>query len=90
MKLLRLFTAELSVPPMKLLTMAGLAGLSNALILAIINMASENASKDSISFQYVALFFIVISIYIITQRFIMITSTTEVEEIIHNLLIRSG
>ena len=44
MMLLRLFIQELSVSPWKLITIAGLAGLSNALVLAIINIAAEHAT----------------------------------------------
>jgi putative pyoverdin transport system ATP-binding/permease protein len=88
MKLLRIFVAELSVSPWKLLGIAGLAGLSNALILAVINGAAEHATESNVNLRYVGMFFIALAVYVIAQRFIMVTSTTEVEHIIHRLRTR--
>ena len=88
MKLMRIFIAELSVSPWKLISLAALAGISNALILAIINIAAEHASESALNLRYVAMFFIAMAVYFITQRYIMVTSTTEVEHIIHRLRAR--
>jgi len=88
MQLYRIFLAELSVSPMKLFLIACLAGLSNAGVLAIINTAAEHASEQNLSLRYVAMFFIAMATYFIAQRYIMVTSTTEVELIIHRLRAR--
>jgi len=67
--------------------MAALAGVSNALILAIVNVAASNVSTDGVSLRMLAMFVSAMGIYAASQRYIMITSATEVENIIHRIRI---
>lgn len=82
--LLALLRRETSVPIRKLLFMAGLAGLSNALVLAIINSAAQSVSADP-DLRDMLMFLAVIGIYMISQRFMMRVSAEEVERVIHRL-----
>jgi len=64
------------------------AGLANAGVLAIINAAAENASNEAANDRYLALFAIAIGLYVFSQRFILITSITEVERILGGIRVR--
>lgn len=88
MQLIRNFLSELSVRPAKLISIAALAGIGNAGILAIINTAAEHASESSAGPRYAALFIIALGIYFVAQRYLMVTTTAEVESLIHRLRTR--
>ncbi len=88
MNLLKLFHKEFSGNLWLFLSISALAGSSNAVILAVINIAAGHASETSASFRYLLLFLAAIAVYITAQRHIMVTSTKEVERIIHK--IRTG
>ena len=65
-----------------------LAGLSNAVLLAIINAAAENARNEQANGRYLAMFAITIGLYILTQRHILFTSIREVERLLHDIRVR--
>jgi putative ATP-binding cassette transporter len=86
-----------TVPLSRVIAVAGIAGLSNALLLMIINAASHSATDDgsrTVMFrllgseitlsigQLFLLFAIVITCYILTQRYILRVASSEVEKII--------
>src|SRR5216684_205890 len=81
--------AESDVSLLKLLGMAALSGFSNALLLAIINAAAQaaGAQQGPSTFLFVS-FVVTILIFILSQRFILRISSTEVERMIGNLRIR--
>lgn len=85
MKLLGLVRRDSTLPLGKVLFMASLAGLSNASVLAIINVAAEQAANQSQSFRYLVLFALAILIYILSQKYILFTTTAEVEAILHRI-----
>ncbi len=64
------------------------SGLANAGLLAIINAAAENASNQAANDRLLALFAITIGLYVFAQRFILITSITEVERILGGIRVR--
>jgi putative ATP-binding cassette transporter len=64
------------------------AGFANAGLLAIINTAAENASNQAANARYLALFGITIGLYVVAQRFILVTSITEVERILGGIRVR--
>lgn len=66
----------------KLLGMAALTGLSNAVIIALINVASENVEQDPINFRYLVLFLIGIVLFIISQRYIFRQTSKIFENIV--------
>jgi len=65
-----------------------LAGLSNAVLLAIINAAAENARNADANGRFLAMFVIAITLYIVTQRHILFTSIREVEKLLHDIRVR--
>src|SRR6266851_10483688 len=84
-----LLKAESDLHLVKLLGMATLSGFSNALLLAIINAAAQaaGAQQGPSTFLFVS-FVVTILIFILSQRFILRISSTEVERMIGNLRIR--
>src|SRR5690348_4609842 len=72
----------------KLLVLTTISGLANAAVLSLINIAAQNAASGEKSHRYLLLFIIVMVIYIITQKYIMVTTTSEVEQILHRIRIR--
>jgi ABC-type siderophore export system fused ATPase/permease subunit len=97
MKLWEFLRSHSTVPLPRVIAMAGIAGLSNALLLMIINAASHAARDDGsrtvmstllgseitlATGQLFLLFAIVITSYILTQRYILHVASAEVEKII--------
>jgi len=86
MAILSMLRTEVRTSPLKVGSMAALAGISSALILAIVNIVGSNATTtDGVSLRLLGLFSLAIGIYAAAQRYIMITSATEVENIIHRI-----
>jgi|AGTN01.1.fsa_nt_gi cyclic peptide transporter len=85
MTILKMIQAEARTKPYKIAAMAALAGVSNALILAIINVAASDVSMGGVSIRMVVMFALAMGLYALSQRYIMIASATEVENIIHRI-----
>jgi len=88
MKLFELFRRESTTSVGTLVFVAGLAGISNALVLAIINAAAEQASEDKASTRSLFLFALTLGIYATSQWYLMRTAATEVEKILDRLRVR--
>ncbi len=88
MNLIALLRREsmLSIP--RLLFLAGIAGISNAGILAIINSAVTDASNQEHNVQKGILFLIVITIYFVAQRYVMISAISEIELVLARIRVR--
>ena len=69
----------------ELLVLIGVSGLTQALLLAIINVAAENASNAAANGRYLAMFSVAIAAFILTQRHILLTSVLEVERVLHRI-----
>lgn len=67
---------------------AALAGLANALVLAVINTAAQHAEDGGAGFRFLAMFGIALALYVVGQRYIMTTSTREMETVLHRLRCR--
>ncbi len=81
--------AESDVSLLKLLGMAALSGFSNALLLAIINAAAQAAGAQQWpSTSLFVSFVVTILLFILSQRFILRISSTEIERMIGNLRVR--
>jgi putative pyoverdin transport system ATP-binding/permease protein len=72
----------------RLIFMSGLAGISNAAILAAINSAAQASSDSKPSIWAAALFVIGLFIFIKTQHYVLIATTVEIEAIIHSVRVR--
>ncbi len=82
--LLNFFRRESRLSTREVVLFTGAAGLSNALILGVINAAAENVSQgQNASIRYLLMFLLVLGIYNVSQRYIFIVTTEEVERIIH-------
>lgn len=68
-----------------LVGMAALSGLANAALLATINAAADNSANDAANGRFLALFVIVVLIFLRSQRYILLTSGAEVERILDEI-----
>src|SRR5215469_4716831 len=81
--LIDFFRAGSSVAMSRLVWMASVAGLSNALILGVLNAGAANAAHDNALTSLLVIFLIVGVIYVYAQRYLFVTATVEVEKILH-------
>ncbi|MEA2695066.1 MAG: hypothetical protein QOJ16_4453 [Acidobacteriota bacterium] len=88
MNLLRLLRSESRTSPRRLLWIATLSGLANALILAVINSAASSTLTHAENFRALVLFALVLSLYIVTQKYLLVTSTVEIERILDKIRVR--
>lgn len=88
MNLLHLLRSESDISIPRLSVLAGVAAISNMLILVIINIAITDAANLKDSAWEAALFVIVISIYCVAQRHVMITAIGEIEMVLEKIRVR--
>jgi putative ATP-binding cassette transporter len=79
---------ESDVPLPKVLGISAVSGLANALLLAIINSAANASHDDGPSTRSLILFVIAITLYIITQRYVLRASTVEMEKIVAKVRVK--
>jgi cyclic peptide transporter len=87
MRLLQFLRRELIISPWIVLFLACISGISNALILIIINTAANQSLQGS-NLIYILLFIIVIGIYIISQRHVLTTTSKAIDTILHKIRLR--
>jgi putative ATP-binding cassette transporter len=75
-------------PLLPLLLVAGLAGLANALLLAIVNTSAYTALLPSANTRYFVLFLLMLLLYALAQRFVMVRSSEVLEEVLNSLRLR--
>jgi putative ATP-binding cassette transporter len=83
--LIRLFQRGPARLHARLLWMAALSGLANAGLLATINAAADNSSRDAGNGRYLALFIVVVLIFLRAQRYILLTSVADVERLLDDI-----
>jgi putative ATP-binding cassette transporter len=88
MRMLELIQRESSVSIIKLSLMAVVAGLTQAMVLAIINSASQAATRDEDSFGQLLMFTATLAGHILSQKYIMQRSTDLIEEVLSNIRLR--
>lgn len=76
------------VPLPRVAAISALAGLSNALLLVIINSAAHTVSAGQVDVRMFVLFGLAIMIYILAQRYVLRISSVEVERIIERIRVR--
>ena len=79
---------ESDKPLLKLLFLTAISGLSSAGVLAIINLAAQNVSKDSINISYVLMFISTVGIFVSSQKYILTSGIVLSEDILNNIRIR--
>jgi putative pyoverdin transport system ATP-binding/permease protein len=72
----------------RLVIVSSLGGISTASILAAINAGAQTADRGGVSLWAAMLFVIALLLFIQTQHYILITTTAEIEAIIHKLRVR--
>lgn len=88
MNLLALLRRESTMSIRTLLLLAGIAGVSNAGVLAIINSAVADATNKEHSAQDAMLFVIFMTIYFVAQRHVMLTAIEEIEMVLARIRVR--
>ena len=88
MHLLRLLRTETTFDLRKLTFMAVVAGLSNAMVLALINAAAGRDPLQDNTMRLAMLFVVVLILYTISQRFLLTESAREIERILHRIRTR--
>ena len=71
-----------------LVLMAGISGVANGSILAIVDSAAENASLLAGNTRNLLLFVIAMAIFMVAKRSALLQASTSVEKIIHRVRIR--
>lgn len=87
MSLFQLISRETQSSLPRLVVMAGIAGISNALILAVINTGAS-ATSAVVNLQSALIFIFALLLYVKTQHYILTTTTIELEATIHRLRLR--
>ena len=72
----------------RMIIMSGLGGASNATILYAINAGAQAAADSKTNVTWALLFLVSLLVYIKTQTYILISTTVEIEAIIHKLRVR--
>jgi putative ATP-binding cassette transporter len=88
MSLAALIREEGSLQPTRVATMSAVAGLSSAGVLATINAAADSVSKHQSTTFYFFVFVAIVALYVVSKRFIQLTSIRETEQIIHRIRVR--
>jgi putative pyoverdin transport system ATP-binding/permease protein len=88
MNLLELLNNETKDIRNILLTYVVISGLSNAMILFIINGAAATVIYEEINTKFLIMFILAISVYILTQQFIFKKASAVVDQVIHKIRIR--
>jgi cyclic peptide transporter len=88
MSFLKLVRREMQGSLNRLAVVSGLGGVSTAAILAAINSGAQAADAGKVSLWSTALFVVALLFFIKVQHYILITTTAEIEAIIHRLRLR--
>ena len=88
MSFLKLVRREMQGSLNRLAVVSGLGGVSTASILAAINSGAQAADTGTVSLWSTALFVVALLFFIKVQHYILITTTAEIEAIIHRLRLR--
>lgn len=71
-----------------MLFMAIVAGATNALVLALINVAAENAWNKEVSSRHMVMYAIIIALFMYTKKYAMTQGVANVEHIIRSVRLR--
>lgn len=88
MSFLQLVRREMQGSLGRMAIVSSLGGVSTASILAAINSGAQAADSGKVSLWTAALFVVAVLLFIKVQHYILITTTAEIESIIHRLRLR--
>lgn len=75
-----LLQGNIETPFRKLVIYTALSGLSNALIISVINSSSHTTEYNKISWKYLLMFALALGVFIVTKRFVMEKTVILVEK----------
>jgi putative pyoverdin transport system ATP-binding/permease protein len=84
MEFLRLLRSESAIDLRRMIGMAIIAGLSNAMVLAVVNAAAGPSAQNNKA-RLAVMFVTVLVAYSISQRYLMFEASKEIERIIHRV-----
>jgi putative ATP-binding cassette transporter len=84
MKLWHFLRAQTSVSLPRIIGVAAISGMANAGLLAVVNRGAASVS-NGVSLRLFLVFVTVITLYVVTQRYVLRVSSVEVEKIIGQL-----
>ncbi len=88
MELLNFFKKESNIPLRRLVFFAALAGISNGILLAILNMAAQNVAHQMIELHLFVLYFLAFLVYAYSQRYLMLKMTLNIENMVCSVRLR--
>ncbi len=88
MTFFQLVRREMESSLTRLAVVSALGGLSTTSILSAINAGAQSADNGQVSLWAAMLFVIALVLFIQTQHYILITTTAEIEAIIHKVRVR--
>lgn len=88
MTFLQLVRREMHGSLPRLVFMSGLGGISTAAILTSINSGMQGGGEGKSSLWSATLFLVSLFLFLKTQYYVTITTTAEIESIIHKLRLR--
>lgn len=83
MRLIDFFLRQTKIPLRRLVMMAIVASGSNSALLAVVNSAADHIEGGQPPISGVIFFLILISAYIYAQRYVLVTTSSEVERLVH-------
>ncbi|MBS4098541.1 MAG: cyclic peptide export ABC transporter [Sulfuricella sp.] len=84
MRLVELLLDETRTSLRRLGMMAAVAGISNAALLAIVNNAAGHIKDGQPQLTSVVLFLLFILAYVYSQRYVLLTTSAEIERLVHS------
>ncbi len=83
MRLIDFFLGQTQTSLRRLCTMAVVAGGSNAALLAVVNGAADHIKDGQAEITGVLMFLIFLGAYVYAQRYVLVTTSAEVERLVH-------
>jgi putative ATP-binding cassette transporter len=83
-----LLRANAKASPAKLVGMAVLSGIASSAVLAFVNSAASEVEAGKPTTSLFFLFLAAVFVFVIAQRYVLLTSVREVEEIVHAIRLR--
>ncbi len=90
MFLIHLVRREIGSSLKFLIFMALISGISNAMILAVINSAAENVTNEEANTRFFLIYMVAIVLFILSQKYILNKTTMIVENVIEKIRVRTA
>jgi putative ATP-binding cassette transporter len=88
MRLIRLVLREIPEHLKMIAVTTATSAISTALLLSLVNTAARNSARASASTGLLLKFMVTIAVFAVSQNYVMITATQDVERLLHRMRIR--